>query len=102
MLQGREIFEQIHLTDDRDNIIPHPWRRTELWNAEGDRLIYQLQRQGTSRSVSGTPPFRLFLGFADGVEIEVDGQPLTIPVERRLGNTARFQIPLTTDDVGRR
>jgi len=74
----------------------------EVRDAEGARLVYQLQSEGTTRSVSGTPPFRLFLGFADGVEIEVDGQPLSIPADRRLGNTARFQIPLDAGDVGRR
>lgn len=74
----------------------------EVRDADGARLVYQLQREGTARSVSGTPPFRLFLGFADGVEIEVDGQPLSIPAERRLGNTARFEIPLEADGVSRR
>lgn len=74
----------------------------EVRDADGDRLIYQLQRAGSERSVTGTPPFRLFLGFADGVTIEVDGQPLTIPANRRLGNTARFQIPLEPGGVNRR
>lgn len=74
----------------------------EVRDAEGARLVYQLQAEGTSRSVSGTPPFRLFLGFADGVEIEVDGKPLSIPADRRLGNTARFQIPLDAGDARRR
>jgi cytoskeleton protein RodZ len=74
----------------------------EVRDANGERLIYQLQGAGSSRAVRGTPPFRLFLGYADGVQIEVDGQPLVRPADRRLGNTARFQIPLAPDGpVGR-
>jgi len=38
MRQGRDIFEQFQLVDDHGNVVPDPWRRTELWNAEGDRL----------------------------------------------------------------
>lgn len=38
MRQGRAIFEHIQLADDDGNVVHDPWRRTELWNVEGDRL----------------------------------------------------------------
>lgn len=66
----------------------------EVRDPRGRRLIYQLGRQGDRRTIAGEPPLRVFLGFVDGVGITVDGTPLQIPAERRLGNTARFTIPL--------
>jgi cytoskeleton protein RodZ len=66
----------------------------EVRDPRGQRLIYQLGRQGDSRRITGEPPLRVFLGFVDGVTIVVDGEPFRVPAERRLGNTARFTIPL--------
>ncbi len=66
------------------------------------RLIYQLGRQGDRRTIAGEPPLRVFLGYVDGVSIAVDGTPLQIPAERRLGNTARFTIPLDAAPSSRR
>ena len=66
----------------------------EVRDPRGQRLIYQLGRQGDRRRIAGEPPLRVFLGFVDGVTIVVDGEPFEVPAERRLGNTARFTIPL--------
>jgi hypothetical protein len=38
MREGRAIFEQITIEDDRGNVVPDPWRRVELWNAAATRL----------------------------------------------------------------
>jgi len=74
----------------------------EVRDPRGRRLIYQLGRQGDRRTIAGEPPLRAFLGFVDGVSITVDGTPLQIPAERRLGNTARFTIPLDAAPSNRR
>ena len=66
----------------------------EVRDPRGQRLIYQLGRQGDRRRIAGEPPLRVFLGFVDGVTIVVDGEPFQVPADRRLGNTARFTIPL--------
>ncbi|MGB5623142.1 MAG: RodZ domain-containing protein [Gammaproteobacteria bacterium] len=74
----------------------------EVRDLRGGRLLYQLGRQGDRRTIAGEPPLRVFLGFVDGVSITVDGTRLQIPPERRLGNTARFNIPLdATPSSGR-
>ena len=68
----------------------------EVRDASGDRIVYQLGRTGQQRAVRGTPPFDIFLGFADGVSIEFDGEAISIPAGARLGRTARFRLPADT------
>jgi cytoskeleton protein RodZ len=68
----------------------------EVRDANGNRLVYQLGRTGRQRTVRGTPPFDIFLGFADGVSLELDGEPVSIPPSARLGRTARFRLPADT------
>ena len=68
----------------------------EVRDAGGNRLVYQLGRAGRQRSVTGTPPFDIFLGFADGVSIELNGESVPIPSGSRLGRTARFRLPADT------
>jgi cytoskeleton protein RodZ len=68
----------------------------EVRDASGDRLLYQLGRTGQQRAVRGDPPFDIFLGFADGVSIEFDGEAISIPAGARLGRTARFRLPVDT------
>jgi hypothetical protein len=38
MAEGREIFDRIKLLDAAGKEIAEPWRRTELWSADGRRL----------------------------------------------------------------
>lgn len=66
----------------------------EVRDSDGERLLYELGRQGRRRVATGVPPLRLFLGNADGTEILIDGQAFPIPDESRLGRTARFTIPV--------
>ncbi len=65
----------------------------EVRDSKGSRLVYQLGRAGRQRSVTGTPPFDIFLGFADGVSVELNGEAVVIPPSARLGRTARFRLP---------
>jgi cytoskeleton protein RodZ len=64
---------------------------TEIYDSSGKRLMFDLGAPGRVRAVSGVPPLRVTLGFADAVTIAVDDRPLTIP--RRAGkDAARFTI----------
>lgn len=74
----------------------------EVRDPRGQRLIYQLGRQGDRRRIVGEPPLRVFLGFVEGVSIVVDGEAFEVPAERRLGNTARFTIPLDAANAASR
>jgi cytoskeleton protein RodZ len=68
----------------------------ECWVEISDadnRLLYGLEKRGSVRMVEGRPPFRLFLGNAAAVNIEIDGEAFAIPGSRRPGNkTVRFSI----------
>ena len=67
----------------------------ECWVEISDskrRLLYGLEKPGSVVKLVGIPPFKLFLGNAPGVSIELAGKPFVIPESRRGGNTARFSI----------
>lgn len=64
----------------------------EAYDARGRRLIYEMGVAGSERTLTGVPPVEIFLGFADGVEILVDGEPFALQNARRRGNTAQITI----------
>jgi cytoskeleton protein RodZ len=65
---------------------------TEVRDARGRQLIYRLAKAGSEQEVSGDPPFALYLGYAPGVEVTVDGRP--VPIASIIGNStvARFKL----------
>lgn len=64
---------------------------TEIYDATGRRLMFDLGTPGRVRTVAGTPPLRVNLGLASAVSVQVDERPIVIP--RRAGrNDARFRI----------
>ena len=71
----------------------------EVLDQGGMRLLYDLVRPGESRSVPGPGPWRVFLGYADGVALSVGGRTVTVPATRRAGATARFVV--ATDGTSR-
>ncbi len=64
----------------------------EAYDARGRRLIYEMGAAGSQRTLTGVPPVEIFLGFADGVEILVDGDTFALQTARRRGNTAQITI----------
>lgn len=65
----------------------------EVRDARGKELVYSLVAAGAERRVQGQGPFRVFLGFAPGVEVSVNGEPVPLANRIRADNTARFQTP---------
>jgi cytoskeleton protein RodZ len=72
----------------------------EIYDARDARLMYAMGRAGSSRSVEGEPPLRVFLGYAGGVTVRVDGKPFELTGANRRGDTARF-IVRAVEDGGR-
>lgn len=64
----------------------------EIYDATGERLLYDQRAADTTRTVVGQPPFRVLLGNAAGVELSLDGSSLAIPDRARYGDTARFRV----------
>lgn len=58
----------------------------------GKHLLRGLLRAGTTHSLTGEPPFSVFLGYAPGVALRVDGHAVAIEQYKRGNNTARFTL----------
>ncbi len=62
----------------------------EIQDREG-RLLYGLMSPGRREVLTGTPPFRLLLGNAAGVDLEYDGQAIDTSAHSR-GAVARLRL----------
>jgi len=65
---------------------------TEVYDADGRRLLFDLYKPGQVKVVQGRPPFKIRLGFADGVELLYDGEPVDMRRYVRPDKTARFTL----------
>jgi cytoskeletal protein RodZ len=64
---------------------------TEIYDASGRRLMFDMGTPGRVRTVAGVPPLRVNLGLASAVNAQVDDRPIVIP--RRAGRDgAKFVI----------
>jgi cytoskeleton protein RodZ len=64
----------------------------EIYDSAEQRVFFDMGATGTSRAVSADAPLRVFLGYADGVSLELDGQAVAVPAEVRRGNLAEFSL----------
>jgi len=62
----------------------------EVYDATEQRVFFDMGTTGTARIVAADAPLRVFLGFADGVRLELDGRAIALPSEVRRGNLAEF------------
>ena len=65
---------------------------TEITDASGRRLFFQLGRSGRTVNVSGPGPLSVLFGDVDNVDVRVNGEDFTIPAANRRGRTARLTI----------
>jgi len=65
---------------------------TEITDASGRRLFFQLGRSGRTVNVSGPGPLSVLFGDAANVEVRVNGEDFIIPAADRRGRTARLTI----------
>jgi cytoskeleton protein RodZ len=64
----------------------------EIYDANGEKLFYDIGAADSSRTVSGTPPFRVTFGNAPGVTLDVNGKPATVPAAVVKDEAAQFTI----------
>jgi cytoskeleton protein RodZ len=65
---------------------------TEISDASGRRLFFDLGRVGRSVNVSGEAPLSVLFGNADNVRMRVNGMDYSISPADRRGETARLSI----------
>lgn len=64
----------------------------EIYDADRDRLHFDLLRKGGQVQVRGTAPFRVLLGNAVGTTIEMAGAAVTVPRAAVRGNAAFLSL----------
>jgi cytoskeleton protein RodZ len=64
---------------------------TEVDDSAGRRLVYGLMRAGQTIEIKGEAPFKVFLGFAEGVTVHYNNNLFDFTPFRR-GDVARFRI----------
>ena len=71
---------------------------TEVYDANNARLLFDLVKSGSVRTLEGTAPFKVLLGNATAVQISINGQPFDHRPFSRGDNTARFTVALPSRD----
>lgn len=64
----------------------------EMTDAGGQRVFFDLGKAGQTRTVHGTPPFNVLLGYSPGVSIEYNGKPFDQSSHTGRNNVARFTL----------
>ncbi|NWO11179.1 DUF4115 domain-containing protein [Chromohalobacter salexigens] len=65
---------------------------TEIYDADDQRLLAGLQDPGTNTQLEGTPPFRLTIGNATGVELRYQDENIDLSQHTGGNNVARFTL----------
>jgi len=64
----------------------------EVHDANNELLLYGLLQAGLDRSLKGTAPFQILLGYSPGVDISINGKRFNQSGYNRRDNTARFLV----------
>jgi cytoskeleton protein RodZ len=67
------------------------WVRVE--DVSGKVLLSGVVQGGDRETVSGRPPYSLFLGNAPGVTVEYQGRPIDLRPYTKSNDTARLNVP---------
>lgn len=72
----------------------------QIKDANGKRLAYGMMAAGAHQSFEGIPPFSVFLGYASGAELSLNGRPIKITPFIRANHTARLKVQAQAADSG--
>jgi cytoskeleton protein RodZ len=65
---------------------------TEVYDADGRRLFYNLAAAHTERTLAGKAPLRVVLGSARGVDVSINGRSAEIPESALHRDVAEFVV----------
>jgi cytoskeleton protein RodZ len=63
----------------------------DVHDAEGKRAFAGNGRANSVRTIAGTAPMRVYLGFASGVQLEINNRAVAIGPQFMAGDVARFE-----------
>ena len=86
-------------TEDTIEIYAEQGAWLEVYDAQEQRLFYNMLSEGRTKVLTGQSPFRLALGNARSTRISVNGTELDIKKFIRLNNTASFKVSTEDDQV---
>lgn len=66
---------------------------TEITDANGRRLLFELGKDGRSVELSGAEPFNVLFGNPANVSVQVNGADFALPPANRPGRALRITIP---------
>lgn len=64
----------------------------EIYDAAGQRLLYELGEAGSQRALHGSAPLRILLGNPSGVNLALDGHPVTFDQPPRGDSPLRLSL----------
>jgi cytoskeleton protein RodZ len=64
----------------------------EVYDANGQRLFYDIGAANSSHALSGTPPLRVVLGNAPSVSLNINGKAAKVPASVMQDSGAQFTI----------
>jgi cytoskeleton protein RodZ len=64
----------------------------EIYDAAGSRLLYELAAAGSERTLRGGAPLRILLGNPGGVNLAVDGRPVSFGEPPRADSPLRLSL----------
>ncbi len=64
----------------------------ELYDGSQKRMFFDMGAANSARGFTVAAPARVFLGYADGVQVEIDGRPVTLDAGLRRDNVAHFTV----------
>ncbi|WP_024604282.1 MULTISPECIES: RodZ domain-containing protein [unclassified Pseudoalteromonas] len=65
----------------------------EIYDGEGEKIVFGVKKAGYIMTVSGTPPFSVVLGKHDAVDITLNGEPVDVSAFPK-NRLAKFTLPL--------
>ncbi|MGB8327181.1 MAG: DUF4115 domain-containing protein, partial [Steroidobacteraceae bacterium] len=77
-------------TEIRLHFVADSW--TEVYEAGGNRLYFDVGAANTAHTFRGKPPLRVVLGNAPGVAVTVNGRSTVIPPRAMHSGGARFFV----------
>ena len=63
----------------------------EISDANGQRLFFEMARQGNTYTLNGQPPFKILIGYGPGIQIEYNGVPFD-HLPHTHNNVAKFTL----------